>query len=142
MRTCTFPGCSKPYVALGLCRGHYTQRARGRALQPLRNGPLEARLLARIEFDTNGWGCWLWTGSLDTHGYGHLWFNDALHLTHRAAWKVWRGELPPDKPYVCHRCDIRPCIRPDHLFVATHAENMADMATKGRHKSVPHPSLT
>jgi hypothetical protein len=92
---------------------------------------LEERLLAGIEFDTNGWGCWLWSGYA-TRGYGTLKFQGVKDRAHRWAWKAWRGAIPADRPHICHHCDTPACIRLDHLFAGTHAENMVDRLRKGR----------
>lgn len=51
---------------------------------------------------------------------------------HRAAWLAQRGDIPQGK-FVCHRCDRRRCIEPEHLFLGTAQENAADMVRKGRH---------
>ncbi len=47
------------------------------------------------------------------------------------AWEIVKGPIPPGM-HVLHRCDCPPCVRPDHLFLGTHADNMRDMIAKGR----------
>lgn len=81
-------------------------------------------------------GCWLWLGSISHNGYG--WFNlggTVIHA-HRASWTVFRGDIPAGL-MVLHRCDVRCCVNPDHLFVGTKRDNCADMAIKGRGSKSP-----
>lgn len=79
-------------------------------------------------------GCWLWQGPLNDKGYGVLkWERPGLPTltrAHRIVYIVYHGE--PGSLHVCHRCDVRNCLNPDHLFLGTHSDNMADMVTKGR----------
>lgn len=94
---------------------------------------LKARLLKRIELvdgslDTP---CWEWQGSKVTGGYGNLTFRCESMYAHRASWVVHKGPIPTDLK-ICHHCDNRPCINPDHLFVGTQAINLQDMHDKGR----------
>lgn len=81
-----------------------------------------------------GDGCWNWTGSVNKSGYGSVRVGPTSVLAHRAAYFLVVGPLS-DK-CVCHTCDNPACCNPDHLFLADHAGNMADLKAKGRRKGV------
>lgn len=77
-------------------------------------------------------GCWEWQGCRHHRsGYGHIRVAERLLQTHRLAFEIAFGPIP-DGVYVCHKCDVPFCVRPDHLFLGTQTENMADMVAKGR----------
>lgn len=78
-----------------------------------------------------GDGCWEWTGKHTGKGYGLFWNGKVSAPAHRYAWIIANGP-PPDGMFVCHRCDNPKCVRVDHLFLGTNADNIADRTAKGR----------
>lgn len=86
--------------------------------------------------------CILWTGAIASNGYGKRQLHGRTVGAHRAAWEEAHGPIP-DGLFVLHRCDNPPCCNVEHLFLGTHADNMRDMARKGRgvvRRGVDHPN--
>lgn len=88
-------------------------------------------------------GCWFWTDSLDSYGYGRLVVTQSPRhklfvQAHRLSWRLYNGVLPEDLD-VLHTCDMRSCVNPEHLYIGTHQDNMDDMVQRGR---LPQTRLT
>lgn len=74
--------------------------------------------------------CWLWEGCLKADGYGWLMRGKSINWTaHRYSWFIHNGEIP-NNLHVLHKCDVRNCVNPNHLFLGTHQDNMLDMVQK------------
>lgn len=97
--------------------------------------PLSERL-ARRSIPVPMSGCLLWEGYLNWDGQGRIEIiqdDGSVRETgvHRVAWELANGPIPSGM-VVCHKCDIPSCLNPDHLFLGTQIENMADRNAKGR----------
>lgn len=96
-----------------------------------RHGTLEERFWRNVR---KGRGCWEWTASKHKpNGYGIIAApgGHPMLKAHRVSWEIHHGPIPPGF-HVLHKCDNKGCVRPDHLFLGTHDDNMQDMKRKGR----------
>lgn len=79
-------------------------------------------------------GCWLWGGYVGPNGYGRFQLNNRSRSALRVSYIAHKGPVP-DGMDVCHKCDERTCVNPDHLFVGTRRDNVLDCVRKGRHRT-------
>ena len=127
-RQCAF--CNKRFLVrrytVTIGKGRFCSRA---CFQASRGTP-EQRFWKFV--DKTG-DCWLWTGSINPNGYGTFTFQGKTIGAHIFSRILHSGPIPAGCN-VLHRCDIRKCVRPDHLFAGTQQENIHDCIAKGRHR--------
>ena len=75
-------------------------------------------------------GCWLWRGAT-RNGYGTVRYNGKSQSAHRVVYEITKAPIP-EGMFVCHTCDVRDCVNPDHFFLGDGKANMADCVAKGR----------
>jgi hypothetical protein len=123
-------------------RSQSRQGHRGRATTRPRQGRRVRMAIHRyMTFEERFWaqvektdGCWLWTGNKDRDGYGHIKHGGKSIGAHRASYLIHNGEIPEGQ-VICHTCDNPACVRPDHIFSGTVADNNRDRDEKGRSAS-------
>lgn len=101
---------------------------------PLVSPVMAAKLAAHTVAHPSG--CHLWTGYTQANGYGYVNCGSQQEPAHRLALRVSGVEVPAGMD-VCHTCDVRNCVNPQHLYVGTRRQNMADCTARGRHNK-PH----
>lgn len=141
MRTCQSPKCMAEFEPVTIWQKYCSPKCQNREGQRRKN--TKARI-ARAESKPSTWDrfwgmveksdeCWLWTGYREKKfGYGrcsHRSFPE--YMAHRCAWYLVNGPIPKGL-HVLHRCDVPNCVRPDHLFLGTHTDNMRDCNEKDR----------
>lgn len=110
--------------------------------RPLDEAILSPEVLRRFwKFVQVTEGCWSWVGSTINGTYGQIKIAGRIYASHRISWVIHNGSIPRNR-LVCHHCDNPNCVRPDHLFIGTHNDNMNDMDRKSRRVMPPMESLS
>lgn len=91
--------------------------------------PLAERFIEKCHIQKAG--CWQWIGAVNANGYASFWDGEKIETASRVAYRLFCGELS-EGLFVLHRCDNPRCVKPSHLFLGTHADNMRDKVLKGR----------
>lgn len=120
--------CGKGFEAK-MSRTKYCGSDCGHASQRFTPEQIEHSLWSRLNRNAPG-GCWLFP-KVDRLGYGHFTSHAPLTKAHRAAWIFTHGPIP-DGLDVCHKCDVRNCCNPEHLWLGTEVENCGDARAKKR----------
>lgn len=89
---------------------------------------VKCKILANIEKQN---GCWIWTGNKFNSGYGLINTDSKARSAHRVSYETFNGPIPNGQ-LVCHKCDNKLCVNPDHLWLGTYVENMQDCKQKFR----------
>lgn len=77
-------------------------------------------------------GCWPWTGTITTRGYGQFWLEGKNVKAHRIAWMIANFKDISEGMVIRHTCDYKSCCNPSHLLLGTNADNSRDMTDRDR----------
>lgn len=136
---CKIDGCDLPTRSWNLCSRHYYKlRTKGLDGEYTVVGNDKKRLKINSSIDDNG--CWIWKKS-KWNGYGKTILKGKNMAAHRASWTVFMGEIPQGMQ-INHKCHVRACINPDHLYVGTQKENVRDTKLAGRKVQVKGSAVT
>lgn len=93
----------------------------------------EQRLLNHVYHGLDG--CWYWLGYLNIkNGYGHIGVDGKVRMAHRVSYSIKYPNVNIEGFLLCHTCDNKQCVNPDHLFVGTIQDNIRDFMNKGLSK--------
>ena len=132
MKTCIV--CGDKAKSKGLCNKHYRRALKGK--DPWSKSQKEMTEEERFFDKVEKHDCWTWTGSRNSDGYGNFFYDNASGKAHRWSYEYHHGPIE-DGLSVCHSCDHPYCVNPDHLFLGTQQDNIADMVSKERQRGAP-----
>ena len=125
------PGCDKDFY---LRPSHARRRVR-LCSQECKSSDKEIKRRLEEKRAVNRNGCWLWKGSMNSDGYGSISINKKLHGVHRASMYIYRNVSLEHCKSVLHKCDVRNCFNPSHLYLGSQRDNVRDCVKRGRMKT-------
>ncbi len=101
---------------------------------------------AKVLKNANEKGCWFWTACINEHGYGSVSLFDRPRKAHQISYRI-ANNLSLDKQlFLCHTCDIKHCVNPEHLYEGNHSKNLQDAYDRNLRqappKGTPPPQFT
>ena len=134
-KLCSLVGCGVKHAAKGYCVNHYMMwKRRGDPLaEPLKYNTPEEAFAARTEWQGD---CLIWTGSVNNSGYGSLLVSDKVIGAHVYSWQQKFGEIPDGLDIDHCVCYDKRCCNPEHLRVATRAQNATNINGTSKHNKL------
>ena len=140
---CSIEGCDRERSTRGMCRRHYCSWWRiGNPIAPhgFTRAPDDVRFWRRVDKREPD-ECWPWQGAPNEDGYGQFRLAGVNMGAHRASWIIHNGPVPGDL-WALHRCNVRICINPDHLYLGDNDANVRDRGGAGHHlQGERHPMV-
>lgn len=103
--------------------------------------PLRDRILDNVQMCPMT-GCWLWTGYVNSAGYGVITVQwdpttkrSSCDRAHRVSYRIFVGDFPAGT-FICHKCDVPLCVNPAHLYAGSPATNVRDAVARGRQRNL------
>jgi hypothetical protein len=132
MLTCQIDDCGEAAHCKGMCPKHYARYVRHGDPHVVKKAsvvPVLDRFWSRVEKTD---GCWLWIGTKTSSGYGYFIPQGRKRVAaHRFSAALHFGMFD-QRLHVLHLCDTPACVKPAHLELGDHVENMRQMAARGR----------
>lgn len=132
--------CQRQSISRNMCDMHYARWLRSAKKEHTyilkTSRPINEQLCEHRKINLEN-GCWEWTGSVTSFGYGYFCRKingkRKVLLAHRLSALFWLGPAPKTKPLACHKCDNPLCFNPQHLFWGSSSDNMKDSSKKKRY---------
>ena len=130
---CKVEGCANDHHGGGYCNKHRMRLRKNGTLEPKLIYGDDAKRFHLGYIPIPETGCWLWERATTHNGYGQISIGGKIMIAHRYSWELHGGHIP-DGLCVLHKCDVRCCVNPDHLWLGTQKDNSQDALKKGRLK--------